>query len=104
MKIVKKTKEFVKENWKPIVIGSAVTCGAIITYRFGVASGRVSMFNALENDTGMDFRKTVVKGLSSDGITLKTIIPDGAVPEDLKRLGFEDVNERIKATILIQKI
>lgn len=102
MKIVKKTKEFVKENWKPLVTGAAIGGGLTVAYALGVRTGKEGMLNIMNRDFGMDLRQ--VFGISQIGEKALKDVTKGGLTDQLTNVGFSDLDDKLRGVVLIQKI
>ena len=108
MKTIEKTKKFVKKNWKPLLIGAGVTCGVGVAYVLGFKRGSDMgvdvTLNELSKKLGIDMTKDYAYNHTiCEGITLADIGIDNEVLEFLKPCGFESLDEKPLATLIIQK-
>lgn len=108
MKIIKKTKQFVKENWKPLLTGVGIGCGTVAVYvlgvRYGIKSGIDSTVNVLKDEIGIDLKRPYASNSSlTNQATLADLGFDDDILKNLSDCGFENLDEKPNIILLIQK-
>lgn len=101
MKIIKKTKQFVKKNWKPILIGVGGACGVYGVFKLGVATGMNRLGKNLSDGFGVNLKDGYAYAHTT--ATLREAFGD-EIPEELMNYGFDNLDDKINAAILIQKV
>lgn len=103
MKIIKKTKQFLKENWKPIVIGGGIGLGCAGAYLIGYRGGERNVLNYIKDNADIQLDKPYV-GVTAPirPVSEIELLKDNS--EVLKHLGVLNSDDKIKAAIMFQKI
>ena len=101
MKIIKKTKQFVKKNWKPIVTGGCVGIGSYVVYVLGVNNGFDSSVRTMNKMFGIDLENTFGSGTAV--LTLKDVIGD-EIPKELMDAGFTSLDDKIQMDLLMNSL
>lgn len=101
MKIIKKTKQFLKENWKPIVIGGGIGLGCGAIYLLGVKNGMNKTLNWFYDATGIDLSRDYIHSNFNDLIA-SNIHTSDSFKEGLKFINV-DIDEPVNGTFILQK-
>lgn len=102
MKIIKKTKQFVKEHKKLIVTGIGVICGGVCIFKLGTAHGMNRLGKNLSKGFGVNLKDEYCY-TATDKFTLKDLGVDDEVLEMFKQHGFTSLDDKVNAAIIIQK-
>ena len=95
MKIVDKTKNFVKKH-KKVIVGASIAIGAGC---LGCIVGKKKYDVEFEKMTGIDLNTAFGVGSGTDKLSnYYTELSD-----TLKQIGVKDINEEVKVAILMQK-
>lgn len=101
MKVINKTKQYFKENWKPLLVITGVSVCSGIVYAIGHKRGIKFLGENLSKAFGIKMNdayayNTITTTLRETGWGEESL-------EQLKKYGFENLDEKLTATILLQK-
>ena len=101
MKIIKKTKQYVKDNWPDMIIPVVTGLACVAAGYFGYRKAFNNVTNYVREQFGFDLTKD--GAYACCGTTLTTLGMSDDVLAKMSTCGFNDVNEKINVTILFQK-
>lgn len=102
MKIKERTKKFIEENKKVLIVCGLGIVGSVSVFIAGKKIGEFDFTRKLSEQWGVDLFKPNIFTRIKDGQTFNDLLPNNEFPDIAKSIGMTSTDE-IRGILLIQK-